>query len=157
MDGRGGFVARLLGSPTLPNAQRAEGRKLRVENSSGYRDEQVAVIADFINYCCDTLEVQGGFEIHLVGDRKTNGITTTAYCDPDRGVMKIYCRGRAVPDVLRSIGHELAHLRQGEKGEIGPNPIQYAGGYLEDDANARAGTMLKLFAQKYGMDRVYES
>jgi hypothetical protein len=70
--------------------------------------------------------------------------------------MKIYCMNRAVPDILRSIGHELTHLCQGERGEIGPNPVMYAGGYLEDDANARAGTMLKLFAKKYGMDRVYD-
>ena len=78
------------------------------------------------------------------------------FCDPDTGVMKIYCKNRALPDVLRSIGHELAHLSQGEKGEIGPNPVMYAGGYLEDDANARAGTMLKIFAKKLGLDKVYD-
>jgi hypothetical protein len=32
----------------------------------------------------------------------------------------------------------------------------YAEGYLEDDANARAGTMLKLFAKKQGLDKVYD-
>ena len=50
----------------------------------------------------------------------------------------------------------MAHLRQGELGEIGPNPVMYAGGYLEDDANSRAGTLLKLFAKQYGMDKVYD-
>ena len=135
---------------------RVAKRRLVVEQSLGLPDEKVAMVADFIGYCCKTLPIKGAFEIHLVGDRHTNNIMTTAYCDPQTGVMKIYCKNRAIPDILRSIGHELAHLRQGEVGEIGPHPVMYAGGYLEDDANARAGTMLKIFAKNFGLDRVYD-
>jgi hypothetical protein len=151
-----GFVSRLLNEGEPESTTRSKGRKLRVEEDLRIPDHKVALIADFIGYCCRSLPIKGGFEIHLVADRHSNQIETTAYCDPRMGVMKIYCRGRAVPDVLRSIGHEMAHLRQGEVGEIGPHPVMYAGGYLEDDANSRAGTLLKLFAKKYGMDRVYD-
>lgn len=149
-------MARLLGERSQMSA-RVSGRKLHVERDSGLSDQHVAMIGDFINFCCAELQMQGGFIIHLVSNRHPHSIQTTAYCDPDRGVMKIYSKGRAVPDIMRSIAHELAHLRQGEKGEIGPNPVQYAGGYLEDDANAKAGTFLKLFAKAYGMDRVYDA
>lgn len=149
-------MSRLLSEGSESMNERSSGRKLRVEESLGLPDHKVALVADFIGYCCKSLPIKGGFEIHLVGDRHSNGIETTAYCDPRKGVMKIYCRSRAIPDVLRSIAHEMAHLRQGEVGEIGPNPIMYAGGYLEDDANSRAGTLLKLFAKQYGMDRVYD-
>lgn len=144
------------GEAHVASPRRVSGRKLRVESSLALRDDRVALVADFINYCCMKLGIEGGFEVHLVADRRSNSIQTTAYCDPDSGVMKIYCKGRAIPDILRSIGHELAHLRQGERGEIGPNPVMYAGGFLEDDANARAGTLLKMFARSEGMDRVYE-
>ena len=139
-----------------PASERVSGRKLRVEEGLQIPDHKVALISDFVGFCCRSLPIKGGFEIHLVGDRKTNTIQTTAYCDPQTGVMKVYCRSRAIPDVLRSIAHEMAHLRQGELGEIGPNPVMYAGGYLEDDANSRAGTLLKLFAKQYGMDKVYD-
>jgi len=156
MASKGGYVARLLGERSQMTT-RVKGRKLHVESDCGLDDAKVALIGDFINYCCSQLELQGGFIIHLVADRKPHRIETTAFCDPDSGVMKIYSKGRAAPDIMRSIAHELAHLRQGEKGEIGPNPIQYAGGYLEDDANAKAGVLLKLFARSYGMNRVYDA
>ncbi len=149
-------MARLLGERSQMSA-RVKGRKLHVESDTGLDDPRVAMIGDFINYCCSQLELKGGFIIHLVANRAPHRIQTTAYCDPDSGVMKIYSRGRAAPDIMRSIAHELAHLSQGEKGEIGPNPVQYAGGYLEDDANAKAGTLLKLFAKSYGMSRVYDA
>ena len=151
----GGFVSRLLGQEQ-PTVRNDRGRKLFVETGLDMPDEKVALIADFIGYCCRSLSVAGSFSIHLVCDRKSHSIMTTAHCDPATGTMKIYCKNRAVPDILRSIGHELTHLRQGEKGEIGPNPVMYAGGYLEDDANSRAGTMLKLFTKQYGLDRVYD-
>jgi len=153
---KSGFVSRLLGQEEPEKVTRLKGRKLRVAEDLALPDHKVALIGDFIGYCCKSLPIKGGFEIHLVADRHANGIETTAYCDPRRGVMKVYCKGRAVPDMLRSIAHEMAHLRQGEVGEIGPHPVMYAGGFLEDDANARAGTLLKLFAKQYGMDRVYD-
>ncbi len=149
-------MSRLLGEAEDHSDRKPQKRRLVVDENLKMPDHKVAMVADFIGYCCSTLPIKGKFEIHLVSDRHTNKIMTTAYCDPDSGVMKIYCRNRAVPDILRSIGHELAHLRQGEQGEIGPNPVMYAGGYLEDDANARAGTMLKLFAKKQGLDKVYD-
>lgn len=148
-------MSRLLGEMKQAQVEN-RGRKLVVETDLELPDHKVATIADFIGYCCKSLGLKRGFEIHLVFDRKSHSIMTTAYCDPVSGTMKIYCKNRAIPDVLRSIGHELTHLSQGEKGEIGPNPIMYAGGYLEDDANSRAGTMLKLFAKQYGLDRVYD-
>ena len=137
-------------------ANRVKKRKLVVEESLQLPDAKVAMIADFIGFCCKSLPIMGAFEMHLVGDRHTNNIMTTAYCDPATGVMKIYRKNRAIPDILRSIAHELAHLRQGEQGEIGPHPVMYAGGYLEDDANARAGTLLKIFAKNIGLDKVYD-
>ena len=149
-------MSRLLGEDSRISEERVKGRKLIVDTDLQIPDHKVATIGDFIGFCCKDLQLKGGFEIHLVSDRHSHNIVTTAYCQPDSGVMKIYCMNRAVPDILRSIGHELTHLCQGERGEIGPNPVMYAGGYLEDDANARAGTMLKLFAKKYGMDRVYD-
>lgn len=149
-------MARLLGESPGEPVKRVKGRKLRVMSSLDIPDHKVALVGDFVNFCCKHLGIVGGFELHLVDSRQEHNIITTAYCDPDLGVMKIYCKNRALPDVLRSIGHELTHLRQGEKGEIGPNPVTYAGGYLEDDANAKSGTMLKIFAKQYGMDKVYD-
>jgi hypothetical protein len=152
----GGYVSRLLGEDLEQRQERVKGRKLRVDTGLGLPDGKVAVIGDFVNYCCKDLGIEGGFELHLVADRHHHRIMTTAFCDPDLGIMNIFCKNRALPDVLRSIGHELTHLRQSEKGEIGPHPVRYAGGYLEDDANARSGTMLKIFAKTYGMDKVYD-
>jgi len=60
-------------------------------------------------------------------------------------------------DVLRSVAHEMTHMMQDEMGLI-KGPIRDAGGFHEDQANAKAGEIIKLFAKsKKGRRAIYES
>lgn len=58
---------------------------------------------------------------------------------------------------MRSVAHELTHMMQNQSGLI-RGPIRDAGGFHEDQANAKAGELLKLFAKSSpGRERIYES
>ena len=120
-------------------------------------EEKKDLIQAFIDHCCKKLGIENIYDIYIVDDRKTHEIRTTAYYDPQNKVVKVYAKSRALPDVLRSIAHELVHAQQHISGELEKHPHQDVGGYLEDDANARAGSLLKDYGLNREDDGVYEA
>ena len=92
------------------------------------------------------LPLEMGYKIYVVSERKPYGITTTAHYRPNNHIITVYAKNRALPDVLRSIAHELTHMMQDEQGLLHGH-IQDAGGFHEDQANAKAGDLLKRFAK----------
>ena len=71
--------------------------------------------------------------------------------------IKVYGKNRALVDICRSLCHELVHCSQDEKGEL-VGVIRDAGGEIEDEANARAGELIKLFAKSNPQRKsIYES
>ena len=51
----------------------------------------------------------------------------------------------------------MTHMMQDETGAI-KGPVQDAGGFIEDEANAKAGEIIKLFAKSKPIRRqIYES
>ena len=99
--------------------------KLHVDEDLGYNPEQMKLAGEFILFCADSLPIEGDFEVHLV---------------------KVYSKNRALADVLRSVAHEMTHMMQDQMGIINGN-IRDAGGFHEDQANAKAGEIIKLFAK----------
>ena len=84
-------------------------------------------------------------------------IMTTASYVPSENSNHIRCTGRALVDILRSIGHELTHNRQREvKSFDMGDTVQTIGGWIEDEANAKAGIMIKDFAMNYGFEIIYD-
>jgi len=104
------------------------------------------LIDDFCNFCADNLKISEPVNIKLVSNRGKNNITTTAYYDPTSHDIVIYGKNRAIVDVCRSIAHEMTHMSQMLEDRI-EFPVQDAGGQIEDEANARAGEIVKLFAK----------
>ena len=130
--------------------------KLYIDKNLNIKPEKAKLIGEFCIFCAENLPLKKDFKIYLVSDRKKHGITTTASYSPDDKASRIYCKNRAMPDYLRSIAHELTHMMQDELGLLGVK-VRDAGGFHEDQANARAGEMLKLFAKsKPHRKRIYE-
>ena len=107
---------------------------------------QKNIISEFCAYCADNLPIEGGFEVHLVSERKPYGIATTAAYIVGENKCYIYCKNRALPDCMRSIAHEMTHMMQDQTGLI-VGKIRDAGGFHEDQANSRAGELLKKFVK----------
>ena len=59
-------------------------------------------------------------------------------------MVVVYGKDRMLGDILRSIAHELVHQLQHEEDRI-EYPVQDEGGEIEDEANAKAGVLVKKF------------
>ena len=120
--------------------------KLYVDEGLNYTPEQMKLAGEFIIFCSDSLPIEGEFEVHLVNSREPHGITTTALYEVGNNCCKVYCKNRSLADILRSVAHEMTHMMQDQIGILKGN-IRDAGGFHEDQANAKAGELLKLFAK----------
>ena len=120
--------------------------KLHVDEDLMYNPEQMKLAGEFILFCADSLPIEGDFEVHLVNSREPHGISTTALYEVGNNCCKVYCKNRALADVLRSVAHEMTHMMQDQIGIL-KGPIRDAGGFHEDQANAKAGELIKLFAK----------
>lgn len=133
-------------------------KKLHISKKLNLSPKKVSLMGDFINFCIDNLPLHSNsLNIHLVDNREKSGVTTTAYYAPGRNLIVVYCKNRAVVDILRSVAHELTHMMQDEQGMLVGN-IQDAGGFHEDQANAKAGELIKLYAKSHPQRKaIYES
>ena len=131
--------------------------KLLVSKNLNLPPEKIKLASDFILFCADQLPIEGRFKIYLVSKREPHGISTTALYEVGNNCCKIYAKNRSLSDVLRSVAHEMTHMMQDEMGLI-KGPIRDAGGFHEDQANSKAGELIKLFAKsKPGRKGIYES
>jgi hypothetical protein len=122
-------------------------KKLYFAKELCFSPKKVFLISDFINFCISLLPLSSDeIAIYLTSSREDYNIKTTAYYAPGNNLIVIYCKGRALVDVLRSIAHEMTHMMQDEQGLL-TGHIQDAGGFHEDQANAKAGELIKLFAK----------
>ena len=118
--------------------------------------QKIEIIKNFINFTCNRLELEEPVEIYLHKGRDEYIATTASYV-PDENSNHIRCDGRALVDILRSIGHELTHNRQREiKSFNVGEKVQTIGGWIEDEANSIAGILIKDFAMNYGFDEIYD-
>lgn len=78
-------------------------------------------------------------------DAQTNH-HTGSHTDGDNSVW-VYVKNRNLVDILRTIAHELTHVRQGELDMIKPGS-SYPGSPIELLADMVAGKLIKLYGEK---------
>lgn len=122
--------------------------KLYVDKSLGLKEQQVQLASEFCVFCADHLRIEPPYTIYMVADRASHGISTTALYEVGNNCCKVYCKNRSLADCLRSVAHEMTHMMQDQFGLI-TGPIRDAGGFHEDQANAKAGEIIKLFAKSH--------
>lgn len=131
--------------------------KLYIGKNLDFTPEKIRLAGEFTLFCAEHLPIEGDFEVYLVSNRAPHGISTTAAYEVGNNCCRIYAKNRALADVLRSVAHEMTHMMQDEMGLI-RGPIRDAGGFHEDQANSKAGELLKLFAKSKDHRRgIYES
>lgn len=130
--------------------------KLYVDKNLNINENKLRYLSEFCSFCARELPIEGSFDVYVITDRLKHGITTTALYEIGNNTCKVYGKGRSLPDVMRSIAHEMTHMMQDQQGLI-TGHVQDAGGFHEDQANARAGELLKRYA-KSSEDRrtIYE-
>lgn len=113
------------------------------ENSSPLIDE----VRKFAIWVADRIHLEKIPNIHLSTDTdeaQTNH-HTGGYVDGDNTIW-VYARNRNLVDILRTVAHEMTHVRQSEKKLIGPN-ASYPGSPIEAHADVIAGTLIKLYGK----------
>jgi hypothetical protein len=133
-------------------------QKLIVKKDLMMLPEKQHIIGEFCIYCMDQLGMGSDIDtiIQIESDRDSSGIKTTAYYNPADNNVRVYGSGRSIADICRSIAHELVHMSQHVRGLIGKDPIKDIGGFHEDEANAVAGQLIKMFAKDVTRE-IYES
>lgn len=110
-------------------------------------DDKKEKLNSFVKFVKEQLELKTVPTISVQNHR--NGLKTTANYDytKENKLVKVCMKNRALVDVMRSIAHELVHHKQWEEGRLnGPKPPDI-GGEIEDEANAKAGQFIKMFAK----------
>jgi hypothetical protein len=101
----------------------------------------------FVKFVKNELELKSTPTISIQNNR--DGLKTTANYDytKENKIIKVTCKNRALVDVMRSIAHEMVHHKQFEQGRLEVQPPDI-GGEIEDEANAKAGQFIKMFAKQ---------
>tara|TARA_R100001015_G_C4634558_1_gene201279 strand:+ start:2134 stop:2547 length:414 start_codon:yes stop_codon:yes gene_type:complete len=106
-----------------------------------------ALMDKFILFVNDYLGLEKPCSIKLTKDRED--ITTTAYYDIVNRVICVYIKDRAIMDVMRSVAHELVHHQQNERGDLkGLEEEGADGSSIENEANAKAGEIIRVFGRQ---------
>jgi len=111
-------------------------------------DDKKKILDNFVLFVKKQLELKSVPTIKIQNNR--DGLKTTANYDytKENKLIKVCSKNRALVDVCRSIAHEMVHHKQFEDGRLdGPQPPDI-GGEIEDEANAKAGQFIKMYAKE---------
>ena len=111
-------------------------------------------IDDFVDFVSGDLELDDNFTVDITND--SDDVETLASYDINNNEVTVLGKDRALPDIIRSVAHELVHHKQNERGELtGRQEEGEDGSPWEDEANAKAGELVR----KYGRENpeIYET
>ena len=130
--------------------------KLFIDKNLNLTKEKSGLLAEFCLFCAHELPIEGDFKVYIVSERAPYQITTTAVYNVSEDCCYVYGKNRALPDIMRSVAHEMTHMMQNQMGLL-VSKIRDAGGFHEDQANAKSGELIKLFAKSNeNRSKIYE-
>lgn len=125
-------------------------RKLTIYKNNNLQPEVKKFLIHFTAWTTKRLGLTSQFNVIFSKKGQINGISTGGFDPSDNSVIS-RIEGRAPIDCVRTIAHELVHLKQKEDGKIQDGvPVQDIGGDIENEANAMAGVLVKEYAAKFG-------
>jgi hypothetical protein len=105
------------------------------------------IVEDFIEFGKGELSLGDDFKVNLTDN--TDSVQTLGNYDIDGKVITVVKKNRAIPDIIRSIAHEMVHHNQNVRGDLrGRGDEGEEGSPWEDEANSRAGRLVRRFGDK---------
>ena len=127
------------------------GEKLSIDfgividlNHDDYFPLNESIIDDFIEFGKKELLLGDDFKINLTDNG--DNIETLANYDMGTKEINVLTKNRAIPDIIRSIAHEMVHHNQNDRGDLRGVPEEgEVGSPWEDEANTKAGQLVRKF------------
>jgi hypothetical protein len=109
-------------------------------------DKNKEQLNEFAKFVVKELGIENPPTISIQNGR--GKLKTTANYDytKENKIVKVNAHKRALVDVMRSLAHELTNHNQFEDCRLKVQPPDI-GGPIEDEANAKAGQFIKMFAK----------
>ena len=151
---RYGFSEGHQGQPYSSEDGVAASTKQFLENSES--DDNI--VQDFIQQVTTELGIDPVPKIHLHTDPKWSEHNQSfGRYDPESHTLNVSMPNRHVMDVLRTVAHELVHCSQNQQhGEL-PDDAGETGSDWENDANTRAGIIMRDWANSHPEHFAYDS
>lgn len=111
--------------------------------------EDNPIMQKFIQWASQKLNLQSTpkFEFSYDTEEAQEGHHTGRHSENDNSVW-VYVANRNMVDIMRTVYHELTHVRQGELGMIKPGD-SYPGSPIEMLADMTAGKEMKIFGKAH--------
>jgi hypothetical protein len=108
------------------------------------------IVQDFIQHVTTELGIDPVPEIHLHTDPAWSEQNQSfGRYDPESHTLNVSMPNRHVMDVLRTVAHELVHCSQNQQHGQLPDDAGETGSRWENDANARAGVIMRDWANSH--------
>jgi putative chitinase len=143
---RYGFSEGHQGQPYSSEDGVAASTKQFLEDSNS----ETNLVQEFIQHTAMELGIDPLPEIHLHTDPEwsTHNHSFGRY-DPDSHTLNVSMPNRHILDVLRTVAHELVHCSQNQQHGGLPDDAGETGSRWENDANARAGIIMRDWANSH--------
>ena len=104
-------------------------------------------VKKFVDWACKILHLKNPPKIELSYDTEEaqQGHHTGRHTHGANSVW-VYAKNRNLVDILRTVFHELVHVRQGQLGKIKPGS-SYPGSPIEAEADMLAGKYIKIYGK----------
>lgn len=127
-------------------------RLARKDHGRDKKNESVLVenvnshLQKFAEYVANELDISSSIKI-VITDPNPNVPSLGAF-SPESGNIMLVIKGRLIADILRTLAHELVHLKQFEDGRL-TDPVKdgATGSDIENEANAVAGILMRNYGK----------
>ena len=112
-------------------------------------DDHEQQIRHFMRWCRHKLKLKQQLpEIEFSDQKDSEDMYHTGYYNNNEDKLWVYTGNRNLVDILRTVAHEFTHRKQGEQGRVSSDQA-YPGSPIEQEADAMAGYLMKLYGKQY--------
>lgn len=140
------------GMPTINDKKVVTFRKYKTDETVNTKSNSKAkIIGEFIKFAKQRLELNGFPKgLRMITDSEfPKQMKSFGGYNPDNDEIFVYAgNDRNIVDVVRTLAHELVHLKQRQDGRILGSEQGKTGSDIENEANAAAGILLRDFGKR---------
>lgn len=129
-----------------PATKKTTPKKSPPKTQPSKKDTLKKSIAAFVLFATKELGITNRPRMFIIPP--TPDMTSLGSYEPEENKLVVVVQGRLLADILRTIAHELVHVKQQQDGRITNPEIDGAtGSDIENEANALAGVLMRNYAK----------